>query len=44
MEITEATWATEKIKPKLVIPCYFNTISILNANPERFKGKATLFS
>lgn len=44
MGITEAVWATEKIKPKFVVPCHFNTIPSLNSNPEQFKEKANLFS
>ncbi len=44
MGITEAVWAVEKVKPKFVIPCHYDEIPILNANPEVFKKIASSFS
>jgi len=40
MGITEAVWAVEKVKPKIAIPCHYDAIPALNANPEEFKVKA----
>jgi L-ascorbate metabolism protein UlaG (beta-lactamase superfamily) len=37
MGIKEAVWAVEKIKPKRVIPCHYNTMPRLMADPEEFK-------
>lgn len=39
MGITEATWAVEKVKPKIVIPCHYDAIPALNTNPDDFKEK-----
>jgi L-ascorbate metabolism protein UlaG (beta-lactamase superfamily) len=44
MGVTEAVWATEKVRPRFVIPCHYNTFPALNADPERFKEKAGLYS
>lgn len=44
MGITEATWATEKVMPKFVIPCHYGVIPPLNPSPEEFKEKANHFS
>jgi L-ascorbate metabolism protein UlaG (beta-lactamase superfamily) len=44
MGITEAVWAVEKVKPKIVIPCHYDAIPELNTNPEEFKEKASQYS
>ena len=44
MGVTEATWAVEKVKPKIVIPCHFNTIPILETNPFEFKERVDKYS
>jgi L-ascorbate metabolism protein UlaG (beta-lactamase superfamily) len=44
MGITEAVWAVEKVKPKIVIPCHYDAIPTLNTNPEEFKEKTSQYS
>lgn len=44
MGITEAAWATEKVSPKFVIPCHFNTVPALKANPELFRERVGAIS
>ncbi len=44
MGIIEAAWATEKVRPKHVIPCHYGAIPTLGTNPEGFKERAGLFS
>ena len=44
MGITKVTWAVEKVKPKIVIPCHYNAIPALNTNPKDFKERTNQFS
>ncbi|OFX84559.1 MAG: hypothetical protein A2W99_02730 [Bacteroidetes bacterium GWF2_33_16] len=44
MGITEAVWAVEKVKPKIVIPCHYDAIPALYTNPNDFKEKVSQFS
>ncbi len=37
MGIQEASWAVEKVKPKIVIPMHYNTFPALRADPKMFK-------
>ena len=40
--INEAIWAIEKVNLKIVIPCHYATISVLNTNVDEFKQKTEL--
>ncbi len=44
MGITEAAWATEKVRPRFVVPCHYGAIPSLDTNPEGFKEKAGHFA
>lgn len=44
MGVKEASWAVEKIRPKIAIPCHYDTFTQLKADPMEFKSLTTDFA
>jgi L-ascorbate metabolism protein UlaG (beta-lactamase superfamily) len=44
MGIKEASWAVQKVRPKIAIPCHYDSVAKLITDPVEFKNLAKDFA